>query len=54
MHLNYTDVKPIKIGTVCEEIVRYECPPVFYYFCRREVAYQRDAIMNNLLEHFKK
>lgn len=53
-HYNYTEMKPIIIGTHCLEMVWYECPTVFYYFCRREVEFQRDAIMDNLLSHFKK
>ncbi|CAG9860606.1 unnamed protein product [Phyllotreta striolata] len=39
-------------GALCEEFVRYECPFILSSFCRREVQYQRNAIMNNLSKKF--
>lgn len=36
----------------CEENIQYECPRLLSSFCRREVAFQRNAIMNNLKNHF--
>ncbi|XP_028140982.2 uncharacterized protein LOC114335027 [Diabrotica virgifera virgifera] len=39
-------------GTTCEETVKYECPRILSFFCRREVIYQRNAIMSNLLKKF--
>ncbi|GLV44782.1 uncharacterized protein CBL_14647 [Carabus blaptoides fortunei] len=38
--------------TLCEETVNYQCPPLLYLFCKREVVYQRHAIMNNLQVQF--
>uniref|UniRef100_A0A182TFZ8 Uncharacterized protein n=1 Tax=Anopheles melas TaxID=34690 RepID=A0A182TFZ8_9DIPT len=39
--------------TYCEETVRYQCPFFFGRFCRREVEFQRQAIMENLRLQFK-
>ncbi|KAK9882688.1 hypothetical protein WA026_022740 [Henosepilachna vigintioctopunctata] len=39
-------------GAFCEEKVIYQCPAFFFSFCRREVEYQRKAIMYNLKNHF--
>lgn len=39
-------------GTFCEEIITYECPVIFSLFCKREVAFQRKAIINNLKSTF--
>uniref|UniRef100_A0A182QZF4 Uncharacterized protein n=1 Tax=Anopheles farauti TaxID=69004 RepID=A0A182QZF4_9DIPT len=39
--------------TYCEETVQYQCPFFFGSFCRREVEYQRQAIMDNLKQQFK-
>ncbi|KAJ3629355.1 hypothetical protein MTP99_013751 [Tenebrio molitor] len=39
-------------GSVCEESVMYQCPALLSSFCRREVIFQRDAIMKNLKLHF--
>ncbi|EDS32223.1 conserved hypothetical protein [Culex quinquefasciatus] len=39
--------------TYCQETVKYQCPFLFGRFCRREVEYQRTAIMGNLQKHFK-
>ncbi|XP_060520276.1 uncharacterized protein LOC132698302 [Cylas formicarius] len=39
-------------GSVCEESVTYECPVILSSFCKREVQYQRNAIMNNLRKKF--
>uniref|UniRef100_A0A1Q3F8U8 Uncharacterized protein n=1 Tax=Culex tarsalis TaxID=7177 RepID=A0A1Q3F8U8_CULTA len=39
--------------TFCQETVEYQCPFLFGRFCRREVEYQRVAIMQNLQKHFK-
>lgn len=36
------------------EMVSYQCPPFFGPVCRREVEFQRKAIMNNLSAHFNK
>lgn len=36
------------------EIVNYQCPPMLGSVCRREVEYQRKAIMKNLIAHFNK
>ncbi|XP_050075629.1 uncharacterized protein LOC126563062 [Anopheles maculipalpis] len=40
--------------TYCEETVYYQCPFFFGRFCRREVEFQRTAIMENLKQQFKK
>ncbi|KAL3285092.1 hypothetical protein HHI36_019216 [Cryptolaemus montrouzieri] len=40
-------------GTVCEENIHYQCPSIFSKFCKREVRYQRDAIMKNLKNKFQ-
>ncbi|XP_053676093.1 uncharacterized protein LOC128726315 [Anopheles nili] len=40
--------------TLCEETVEYQCPFFFGSFCRREVVFQRKAIMKNLVAHFQK
>lgn len=40
--------------TYCIETVYYQCPPFLGTFCRREVEYQRKAIMQNLIYHFAK
>ncbi|XP_053687336.1 uncharacterized protein LOC128736862 [Sabethes cyaneus] len=39
--------------TFCQETVHYQCPFLFGWFCRREVEFQRRAIMVNLNKHFK-
>lgn len=39
--------------TFCREKVRYQCPPFFGRMCRREVEFQRNAIMENLKKHFR-
>ncbi|KAL1401165.1 hypothetical protein pipiens_006826 [Culex pipiens pipiens] len=39
--------------TYCQETVKYQCPFLFGRFCRREVEFQRTAIMGNLQKHFK-
>lgn len=39
-------------GTMCEESVYYQCPVMLSPFCRREVTYQRNAIMHNLKKKF--
>ncbi|XP_049291091.1 uncharacterized protein LOC125768027 [Anopheles funestus] len=39
--------------TYCEETVQYQCPFFFGRFCRREVEFQRQAIMENLKQQFK-
>uniref|UniRef100_A0A8D8FD28 (northern house mosquito) hypothetical protein n=1 Tax=Culex pipiens TaxID=7175 RepID=A0A8D8FD28_CULPI len=39
--------------TYCQETVKYQCPFLLGRFCRREVEYQRTAIMGNLQKHFK-
>nr|XP_023018906.1 uncharacterized protein LOC111507783 [Leptinotarsa decemlineata] len=39
-------------GASCEENIQYQCPTVLSSFCRREVVYQRKAIMNNLFKKF--
>lgn len=36
------------------EMVSYQCPPFFGPVCRREVEFQRKAIMRNLSAHFNK
>lgn len=41
-------------GTYCIETVNYECPPILGSVCRREVEFQRKAIMRNLVEQFNK
>lgn len=38
--------------TYCIETVNYQCPPFMGSFCRREVEFQRKAIMNNLTLQF--
>ncbi|XP_019540530.2 uncharacterized protein LOC109411461 [Aedes albopictus] len=40
--------------TFCQETVHYQCPFLFGRFCRREVEFQRTAIMANLNRHFNK
>lgn len=40
--------------TYVVEIVNYQCPPFFGPVCRREVEFQRKAIMQNLAAHFDK
>lgn len=40
--------------TYCLEMVHYQCPPFMGWFCRREVQYQRKAIMENLTLQFAK
>uniref|UniRef100_A0A182M202 Uncharacterized protein n=1 Tax=Anopheles culicifacies TaxID=139723 RepID=A0A182M202_9DIPT len=42
-----------KEDTYCEETVHYQCPFFFGRFCRREVEFQRQAIMENLKQQFK-
>ncbi|KFB48233.1 AGAP005820-PA-like protein [Anopheles sinensis] len=39
--------------TVCEETVFFQCPFFFGRLCRREVEFQRQAIMRNLESHFR-
>ncbi|XP_076263668.1 uncharacterized protein LOC143198379 isoform X2 [Rhynchophorus ferrugineus] len=39
-------------GALCTETVIYECPRVFSSFCRREVEFQREAIIINLKNRF--
>ncbi|XP_055610464.1 uncharacterized protein LOC129757310 [Uranotaenia lowii] len=39
--------------TYCQETVQYQCPFLFGRFCRREVEFQRKAIMANLNKHFR-
>lgn len=39
-------------GAVCTETVIYQCPAMVSSFCRREVEYQREAIMSNLKDKF--
>ncbi|KAG5893164.1 hypothetical protein JTB14_000425 [Gonioctena quinquepunctata] len=39
-------------GAACEEYIQYQCPTILSSFCRREVIYQRKAIMNNLFKKF--
>ncbi|XP_019864799.1 uncharacterized protein LOC109594077 [Aethina tumida] len=39
-------------GTLCEEEITYECPVILSSFCKREVEYQRNAIMKNLKRKF--
>ncbi|XP_055625103.1 uncharacterized protein LOC129767879 [Toxorhynchites rutilus septentrionalis] len=39
--------------TYCQETVLYQCPFLFGRFCRREVEYQRSAIMENLNRYFR-
>ncbi|KYB28784.1 uncharacterized protein LOC659949 isoform X2 [Tribolium castaneum] len=41
-------------GALCEENISYQCPAIMSSFCRREVLFQRTAIMNNLKMHFRK
>ncbi|XP_044270875.1 uncharacterized protein LOC123015286 [Tribolium madens] len=41
-------------GALCEENVLYQCPAILAPFCRREVAFQRTAIMDNLKIYFRK
>ncbi|RZC40008.1 uncharacterized protein BDFB_003199 [Asbolus verrucosus] len=41
-------------GSLCEENVVYQCPAFLSSFCRREVVFQRRAIMKNLKKHFLK
>jgi len=38
--------------TYCIETVQYQCPPFMGLFCRREVEFQRKAIMKNLSLQF--
>lgn len=38
--------------TYCIETVNYQCPPFMGSFCRREVEFQRKAIMKNLTLQF--
>lgn len=40
--------------TYVVEIVNYQCPPFFGPVCRREVEFQRKAIMRNLAAQFDK
>ncbi|XP_031631761.1 uncharacterized protein LOC116346011 [Contarinia nasturtii] len=40
--------------TYVVETVNYQCPPFFGPVCRREVEFQRKAIMQNLSVHFNK
>ncbi|VEN46582.1 unnamed protein product [Callosobruchus maculatus] len=40
-------------GAACEEYVKYQCPTLLSSFCRREVIYQRRAIMENLKKKFE-
>ncbi|KAJ8972983.1 hypothetical protein NQ317_019014 [Molorchus minor] len=39
-------------GAVCEESVSYQCPAFLSAFCKREVIFQRKAIMSNLNKKF--
>jgi len=39
-------------GSICEESIIYQCPVFLASFCRREVLFQRTAIMNNLKKKF--
>lgn len=39
-------------GTLCRELVSYQCPPFMGSFCRTEVEFQRKAIIKNLGHHF--
>lgn len=41
--------------TLLKEQVQYQCPPVpgLIFFCRREVAFQRKHIFDNMKWHFK-
>ncbi|GAB0098927.1 uncharacterized protein DMENIID0001_147370 [Sergentomyia squamirostris] len=41
-------------GTHVVETVHYQCPPFLGRFCRAEVQFQRDAIMNNLSYQFNR
>ncbi|ERL88221.1 uncharacterized protein LOC109544903 isoform X1 [Dendroctonus ponderosae] len=41
-------------GATCEETVFYQCPMFLSYFCKREVAFQRNAIMSNLKKKLAK
>ncbi|XP_059607855.1 uncharacterized protein LOC132255735 [Phlebotomus argentipes] len=41
-------------GTHVVETVRYQCPPFLGRFCRAEVQFQRNAIMNNLSYQFNR
>ncbi|XP_058464654.1 uncharacterized protein LOC131438569 [Malaya genurostris] len=43
-----------ELDTFCQETVLYQCPFLFGRFCRREVEFQRTAIMDNLTKHFSK
>lgn len=40
--------------THCVETVQYQCPPFMGWLCRREVQFQRKAIMRNLTQQFSK
>lgn len=40
------------LDTYVVEKVFYQCPPFIGPFCRREVEFQRKAIMYNLTAHF--
>ncbi|XP_066148295.1 uncharacterized protein [Euwallacea fornicatus] len=41
-------------GSICQENVEYECPAFLSAFCKREVRFQREAIMTNLQRKFLK
>ncbi|XP_066256096.1 uncharacterized protein [Euwallacea similis] len=41
-------------GSICQENVAYECPAILSTFCKREVRFQREAIMTNLQRKFLK
>lgn len=41
-------------GTHVVETVHYQCPPFLGRFCRAEVQFQRNAIMNNLSYQFNR
>ncbi|XP_023301647.2 uncharacterized protein LOC111683776 [Lucilia cuprina] len=41
-------------NTYCSEKIRYECPPFLSLACKRELEYQRKAVMHNLTIIFSK
>ncbi|XP_017473625.1 PREDICTED: uncharacterized protein LOC108364451 [Rhagoletis zephyria] len=40
--------------TYCSEHIQYQCPPFLSEACRRELEYQRQAVMHNLTAIFSK
>ncbi|XP_022910000.1 uncharacterized protein [Onthophagus taurus] len=41
-------------GSMCQELIEYQCPAILNQFCFKEVDFQRKAIMKNLKLHFYK